>query len=145
METKSNFDAFERRMVQATAAGLAAVKSFLIPQLRAAVGIHNPTHKRVKYTRPSKSGAKTHTIFEHGAPQGGPPWTRTTAGLHAIASETLDDGMRLRIGVRSNAKYMLMLDAGIKYSSGEKKWPWALSTVDANMKTCEQLFMTGAH
>jgi hypothetical protein len=149
------FAGFKMELVQATAAGLAAVESFLVPQLRAAVGIHNPTHRRVKYKyKKTKSGrAATHTVFLKGAPTGGPPYTRTTAGLHAIASEITDGGKTLRIGVRSNARYMLMLDAGITYPThggkeggGHKmQWPWALREVKRLWPTCEQLFNTGFH
>jgi hypothetical protein len=173
MECRSFTAGFKQYLVQSTAAGLAEVELFLIGELQAVVGVHNPTHKRASYKRPGKSGAKTHTTFDHGASAGGPPWTRTTQGLHAIASEIFDGGLRLRIGVRSNAAYMLMLDQGINYGSVGKgihhaattkrkkrglaeaayhprsgatmAWPWAGVTVERYWPTIEQLLRTGFH
>jgi len=137
---------FKRRLVEATKTGLMEVEQAALAKLKAVVGTHNPTHKSgVKYKRPRQSGMKTHTTFDHGAPFGGPPWTRTTMGQQAIASELLDDGMRLRLGVLSNAIYMLYLDQGINYSQvGERSWPWANVTIEAMLPELRQLFMAGA-
>jgi hypothetical protein len=146
MKIRSFSAKFETHLVTATAAGLAAVANFLVPRLRHVVGVHNPTQKSgVAYKRKSKSGAKTQTVYEHGAPNGLPPYHRTGTGQQAIQSRTFDGGLRLQIGVLENEEYMLMLDAGITYSVvGKRQWPWATSTVMASMDTCKQLFMTGA-
>ena len=136
---------FRRRLVKATQAGLMEVEQVALAKLKAVVGTHNPTHKSgVKYKRRGKRGAKTHTTFDHGAPAGGPPWTRTTLGQRAIAGDFLDEGMRLRIGVLSNAIYMLYLDQGIHYGrAGFKAWPWANTTIEAMLPELRQLFLTG--
>lgn len=152
MDVKFLEAGLKRRMVEATETGMHAVASILVPRLKSAVSLHNPTHKQVKYQRKSKSGAKSHTTFDHGAPVGGPPWHRTGAGLQSIASELVDDGTRLRIGVRPQGIHLLYLDQGVKYpthgagrggAGAMMQWPWAGSTVKHYMPVLKQIFMAG--
>ena len=115
MKTEGNFDAFERRLVQGTAAGFAAAASFLIPQLRAAVGVPNPTQKTARYAhKKTKSGrAATHTVYEHGAradrPGRGPRWA-----CMPLPPKHPTGASRCRWRA-PECEYMLMLDTGIQY------------------------------
>jgi hypothetical protein len=147
MEVKESGD-FKRHLIEATRAGLEEVRTRLLTELKAVVGIANPTDYRAKVRNPAKAGQKTRKAYEHGAPIGGPPWTRTTTGQRSIDGLFVEGAFTLSlvIGVRPPGKYMIYLDQGVRYGHNgvEYAWPWANVTVLAMMPTLQQVFMIGA-
>jgi len=135
---------FNEMFRRATKIGLLRAAEFLVGELRNVLSTVNPG-KSVKYSRPSKSGAKSHSVYGSPSVPGEAPRQRTGWGKGHVGFEASDDGMSVRIGVPEAAIYLAYHEAGINYRIvGKQQRPWLVDTVEKYLPVLERLFMTGA-
>jgi hypothetical protein len=137
---------FERALAQATENGLRRAAIFTVSQCKAALSVVNPG-RSVKYKRPSKSGAKSHTVYGTPSSPEEPPRQRTGHGKGMVSYEELREGsdFAVRVGVPKEAIYLGYHEVGIKYrNKGTQRRPWLVATVEKYAAVLAQLFTSGA-
>jgi hypothetical protein len=146
MKFESHIPELEQALQRASETGMMAMATYLVPELQQVLSVVNPG-KSVKYKRPSKSGAKSHTVYGKPSAPGEPPRQRTGTGKGMVSFEVKTEGdtVTLRVGVPESAVYLGYHEAGINYGrTGEQRRPWLAITVEKHVAALAQLFASGA-
>lgn len=129
-----NGNVFILQLEAATGRNLQRAGAVYMALCKKAVSVPNTGVTRIR-KRNTKAGRKgsQYTIYPHSSKEGEPPRVRTSFGRSMITMQylPLKKDPRVRVGVRTNAKYMIFLELGTKRIAPR---PWLVNTFMKNRK-----------
>lgn len=127
--------------------GLRGMAMELVTECQATLSVVNPGAS-VKYSRPSKSGAKTHSVYGTPSQPGEAPRQRTGWGKGHVGFQVGEDqnGPWVRVGVPEAAIYLGYHEAGIHYANaGLQQRPWLMPTFQTYQAVLQRIFQQYRH
>jgi hypothetical protein len=123
-----NGNAAQKQLEEAAWAHLVRAAQFFADKCQEAVNQPNTGQRRTR-TRDTRAGKKGsgYTVYPFPAKKGEPPRKRTGFGQRNIAQERDRQHLKIKVGERQNAIYMIYLEL--------RGWPWLRATLDAHKGT----------
>lgn len=130
-----------KQLKNATAQGIQRATVFLHTKCREAVNVPNSSEKRERKRSTSKGRkGSSYTVYPNPSSPGEPPRKRTGWGQRHVMWTFDKDKIIGRVGVATNAIYMIYLELGTRFISPR---PWLVATLKKNLRMLGLLASTG--